>query len=1364
MIEYKNFKIYTTITNSIHFSQDKNFVIGYLPESGNLLSDYSKLNLRKIDFKYVVIPYTTFPKTFLVSSDLNKYKKLGLIPYSSKQKIPSNRNVILDFSKYVNVLNSDKFKSSGTQRKINLVSNALNFFAIFPDSYQKILLFSVDRLNLKKNFIQRLGFSLSSIIKNSEELPFDDLLLGIFSAQKTSYRMLMKDNSFQFQKLYTFIRNIQPQIIESDEDPENLDKATDKISNHLISKKIIKKDDELKIKTTIKNYFRIKQNDIQKVLDKKLPDSDIEKIALTSILSTTSGDIKKAKQISNSIPEKKEKNVLKKVSSSLLDEIVPKDKTISSSKVLSNKISNIPKIIEDKEPSRLFKKRQIDFQVNLVKDSANSFKVLEKKDPPLFLSEIKISEPKRKNNELEKSDITYLKAILTDKSKNKHKVTIEIPKINEDGTFRLNGQRKCLINQIVPCPISFPKPYSSKFASSYSAFHITSKKLRKSSFLEIYIASYRLPLILLLFYGFGFDNTLKQYDIEYEIQDTKPKNNIYFFKTKNKKYVIFNKVNSTLKKELITSILKIKFEKFDSEYIFGTEEYFNDLIIFLTGRINSSYKIKENLINIVEPVAKQVLMNQNLPTELPNIIQYMSQKTVEGFEQAKNDISNMRIRNSEILVHLAQKQILAAYTVYREQILSGNKNAKFTIDQTKVKSDFVNSEIVVNMEFGNPLEEETIMTKISPVGSKIGGVPGKDSIQIDARNVHDSYFGNVDPLDTPEGANIGVVQQLSVNAMLTSARGIFKEKKKVNSEKSGILSTSSSMVPFIENNEGARIIMSDNQSRQVLPLKNPEPPMVQTGYESILTASLSDNFIKKSPCNGKVKSIRKDEIIISCGSNGINKKIDTSMRTLKSGSGKDTLSIFKPVVEVGQKVNSGELIAEGSCIHNGNICMGKNLLCAIMPYEGFNFEDGVVINERIINEGKLTSLHSLEIDVNISSKDKVLNIENIGKKTKRGDILLKKSIGELDELLGFEEDDITSISSSKLLKKSPGGEIVDIEVFSNIEDGESLFPILKDLIQKTDSKYKLHSDKRYTKRGIPIDGILVKFKIQQELQTGIGDKTCNRYGNKGIISLIEKDELMPRTPWGETIDFIINPLGILNRMNIGQLYELYCGLISKEIGKRIIKEDRSKIEKMFREVLPTLDGSDNKIWSKSFLINLNKMSNAEYSKFVDQTKEFKMFPIIAAAFQAPRRQNIIESLNKLNLKSKYQLYLPKYGIKTYGEVPVGYQYIQKLEHLGDAKLHARSTGPVIGKTFQPSAGKANSGGQRMGEQESYSFLSYGAVLTLQEMLGPLSDDTISKDEMISQIVEEGKCDYHFPKATPTKNLLKTYFISLMLSQ
>jgi len=1354
MIKFENIPQYTRLVSGIRFDQkpDKPYAIIYFPENSSLALDYNKLGILRRDARIVVLPISRRPLIRLTSDAKEIYSSIGLRPFQSNMNYPKKQNLLIDFSVFSNslqsVLNITNYRSRGGILIQNMLSNILSFL----NNYETILYYTVALENPLKKFPDRKIFPLLRDLKGNE-FSYDHLLLGYVSDGETKSRVLIRNKEYAFTRVLQYIRHIK--TINTDEERDQEASKAEKS----VMKNIEPEDGGKKVSSAVSDLMKKDENTRDMVNANDVSDSEIDRITIKSILFKITGDMTKANDISSSIPKNDLSRVLKAVNKAYADQILIQDKhkTTSTSDIVE--LTDINEIIENKNPSHIFEKRKIDFETNLKKDLSNAFRVLEDRDVPIKFKSLSITERKQRPGEIKKTDEATVKIIVEKANGEDQEILFTIPKIDSaSGTFTVSGRKKCLINQIIVNPISFPEEFVAKFASDYSIFRIKSLRSRKIPYLQIFIGSYKIPLAVVLSYLYGFDTVMKDYNIKYQIVQDKPKTGL-FIKVPSS-YMIFSNVETELQKEIVESLSVAKIDKYNIPNEFLTKDYFYELLIQITGREESADIITKTSMNIVDPVVKQVLINQQLPSKLMDIMHYMAEMAVKGIKDDPNDIGNQRIRNSEIIVNLAQNMLLKAYTAYQQQYLSGNPNAKLNFPEAKIISQFDNIEISQDMEFANPMEEMSTITRISPAGKTVGGILSKRAVQLEARNVHPSYFGNIDPLDTAEGSNIGITQQLTVNALITSARGLFGTKEMNDDEKSGILSTNLSIVPFIENNEGARMIMSANQVRQMLPLKNPTPPMIQTGYESILTNVLSDSFIKKAPCTGIIKNITSDIIDVSCS--GKSNKVDITPKELSSGSGKNTLSIFNPIVKKNQKVKKGQVIAEGSCISGGTIALGRNLSVAYMPYKGYNFEDGLVINQRLIETESLTSLHGETLEVKLDPKDDILYIANIGEETKRGQPIFKKTPGEITELLNLEDtdEDFLEVYEGAIVAESPGGKIVDIEIFSNIE----LKGAAQEIADKTRKRHKNPKEKWYEKN-IVIKGAKISFKIEQALPIGVGDKLCNRYGNKGIISLIEEDRLMPRTPWGETVDIIMNPLGVIARMNIGQMYEMYCGLISKEVGKRIVKSNnRKEIFSLISSVYSNLDGSKNFKMSSRLINSLKAMSDSKFKSMADEIRSTGFMPIIVPPFQAPKRDNIDKVLKLLNLKSGYHLTLPEYNTKTTEPVPFGYTYVGKLEHMAAEKIHGRSTGPLSSKTHQPTAGKRKSGGQKVGEGDTWALASYDAKILLKEMFGPMSDDGKSKNEMINEIVEGGKADYKKTQISPTRELLNAYFRALMVEE
>lgn len=1353
MIKFENIPQYTRLVKGVRFDQqkDKPYAIIYFPENSSFALDYNKLGIIRRDARIVVLPTSRRPYIRLTSDARKIYSELGLRPYQSNMNFPKNQNIFLDFSVFLNSLQSvlkiQTFRSRGGILIENMLGNVLSFLS----NYETILYYTATAENPLVKFADRKIFPIVRSLKK-EIVNFDHMMFGHIYGDETVNRVLIKNREFVFTRLFHYIRNIK--IVNTD---DQIEKEADKAEKDVMKGQDVS--DEKAVSAAVTDLMKNDEKTRDKVLDTGVTDEEKDRIAVNSILYKITADADKARETAQSIPTKDLKRVLQAVDKAYADQLLiqEKDRTTSISDIL--KASKINEIIENKNPSHIFNKRRIDFETNLRKDLINAFRILEDRDVPLKFKSISIDEVKQRAGEIRKTEQAIVNIKMEKVNGKIQEIKFLIPKINpETGTFMVMGRKKVLINQLIVNPISFPEEYVAKFWSDYSTFRIKSIRSRKIPYLQLFMASFKIPYAIGLSYLFGFDKAMKQYKIDYEIVKEKPTAE-YFIEVPSS-YMIFKNVKTELQKEFVESWNYAKITKYKIDKEFLTNGYFNDLIIEMTGRIESTDIISKTSQNIVDPVVKQILINQMLPSKLLDIMYYMSDMAVKGIKEDPNDISNQRIRNSEVIVNLAQTLLLKGYTEYQQQYLSGNKDAELNFPETKIISQFDNLEISQDMEFANPMEEMSAITKIAPTGKTVGGIQSKRAIQLEARNAHPSYFGNIDPVDTAEGQNIGITQQLTVNALLTSARGLFGTKEMNDAEKSGILSTNLSVVPFIENNEGARMIMSANQVRQFLPLKDPTPPMVQTGYESILTNVLSDSFVKKAPCGGHIKSITDDFIDVVCS--GKSHKIDISPKELSSGSGKNTLSVFKPIVSLNQKVNKGQVIAEGSSISGGTIALGRNLATVYMPYEGYNFEDGLILNQKLLDTNSLTSLHGVTLDIKIDPKDKILYIAKIGEYTKKGQPVFRKIPGDITEMLsmGESDEDYMEIYEGSIVAESPGGKVVDIEIFSNVE----LTGIAEEISKRTRKKHNNPKESWYEKNRL-IKGALILIKIEQELPVGVGDKLANRYGNKGIISLIEEDKFMPRTPWGETADIIMNPLGVVSRMNIGQIYELYCGLIAREVGQRMIKaKSKNEIIALLSNVYSNLDGSKNSKMSTNIISAIKGMNDSKFKQMADQIKNTGFAPIIIPPFQAPKRDNVDRTLKLLGLKSGYKMFLPRYKVETSELVPFGYSYVGKLEHMAAEKIHARSTGPTTTKTFQPTAGKRREGGQKVGEGDTWALASYNATVLLQEMFGPMSDDKKSKNEMLNEIIEKGHADFKETQSSPTRELLNAYFMGLMLEE
>jgi DNA-directed RNA polymerase subunit beta len=650
-----------------------------------------------------------------------------------------------------------------------------------------------------------------------------------------------------------------------------------------------------------------------------------------------------------------------------------------------------------------------------------------------------------------------------------------------------------------------------------------------------------------------------------------------------------------------------------------------------------------------------------------------------------------------------------------------------------IKEFFGSSQLSQFMDQTNPLAELTHKRRLSALGP--GGL-SRERAGFEVRDVHHSHYGRMCPIETPEGPNIGLIGSLSTYARINEYgfieapyRKVDHERKVVTDEivyltadeedeyvvaqgnepldKNGafiednvtvrvrddilelpkdqvdfmdvspkqLVSVATAMIPFLENDDANRALMGANMQRQAVPLLRTEAPIIGTGME--YKAATDSGVVVLSGVDGVVKKISAREIIIQ----GDDKK-EYSYKLLKfRRSNQGTCINQKPIVEKGQRVKKGDIIADGPSTDQGEIALGRNILMGFMTWEGYNYEDAILISEKLVKEDIYTSIHIEEYesearDTKLGPEEITRDIPNVGEEALKdldergivrigaevvaGDILVGKVTPKGETELTAEERLLRAIFGEKAREvrdtslKVPHGEggiVVDVKVFSR-ENGDDLSPGVNEL---------------------------VRVYIAQKRKISVGDKMAGRHGNKGVISRILPEEDMPYLPDGTPLEICLNPLGVPSRMNIGQVLEVHLGLAAKALNWHI--------------ATPVFDGASE----------IDIMDTLEMAGF-DRT-------------------------------GKVTVYDGRTGEPFDNPVTVGYMYILKLAHLVDDKIHARSTGPYSLVTQQPLGGKAQFGGQRFGEMEVWALEAYGAAHTLQEILTVKSDDVVGRVKTYEAIVK-----------------------------
>lgn len=659
-----------------------------------------------------------------------------------------------------------------------------------------------------------------------------------------------------------------------------------------------------------------------------------------------------------------------------------------------------------------------------------------------------------------------------------------------------------------------------------------------------------------------------------------------------------------------------------------------------------------------------------------------------------------------------------------------------------IKEFFGSSQLSTFMDQTNPLAELTNKRRLSALGP--GGLT-RERAGMEVRDVHYSHYGRMCPIETPEGPNIGLINSLSSYARVNEFGFIETPYRKVNIETNQVtdridyltadeedsyvvaqansvldetgkfvddevlcrfrgdnttkpkermdymdvspkqvVSAATACIPFLENDDSNRALMGANMQRQAVPLMNPEAPFVGTGMEHVTARDSGAAVVAKY--KGRVEHVEAKEILVRRIVEENGKEIETELdryplsKFKRSNSG--TCYNQRPIIASGDIVSKGEILADGPSMELGEMALGRNVVVGFMTWDGYNYEDAVIMSERLVKDDVYTSIHVEEYesearDTKLGPEEITRDIPNVsdnalknlddrgivyvGAEVKDGDILVGKVTPKGVTELTAEERLLHAIFGEKArevrdtslrVPHGAGGIVLDVKVFNREEGDDSLSPGVNQL---------------------------VRVYIVQKRKIHVGDKMCGRHGNKGVISRILPEEDMPYLPDGTPIDIMLNPLGVPSRMNIGQVLELHLGMAAKNLGIHVAS--------------PVFDGAnDDDVWS-----TIEEAGMARDGKTV--------------------------------------LYDGRTGEPFDNRVSVGVMYMLKLAHMVDDKLHARSTGPYSLVTQQPLGGKAQFGGQRFGEMEVWALEAYGAAYTLQEILTYKSDDTVGRVKTYESIVK-----------------------------
>ncbi|MCI9618353.1 MAG: DNA-directed RNA polymerase subunit beta [Dorea sp.] len=693
-----------------------------------------------------------------------------------------------------------------------------------------------------------------------------------------------------------------------------------------------------------------------------------------------------------------------------------------------------------------------------------------------------------------------------------------------------------------------------------------------------------------------------------------------------------------------------------------------------------------------------------------------------------------------------------------------------------VKEFFGSSQLSQFMDQNNPLGELTHKRRLSALGP--GGL-SRDRAGFEVRDVHYSHYGRMCPIETPEGPNIGLINSLATYARINQYGFIEAPYRRINHDdpanpvvteevvymtadeednyhvaqanepldKEGhfkrrnvsgryreetqeyerrmfdymdvspkmVFSVATALIPFLENDDANRALMGSNMQRQAVPLLMTEAPVVGTGMEE--KSAVDSGVCVIAEKGGVVERATSTEITI--------RQEDGSLRRYKLTkflrSNQSNCYNQRPIVFKGDKVEAGDVIADGPSTSNGEMALGKNPLIGFMTWEGYNYEDAVLLSERLVQEDVYTSVHIEEYeaeardtklgpeevtrDIPGVGDDALKNLDErgiirIGAEVRAGDILVGKVTPKGETELTAEERLLRAIFGEKAREvrdtslKVPHGEygiVVDAKVFTR-DNGDELSPGVNQA---------------------------VRIYIAQKRKISVGDKMAGRHGNKGVVSRVLPVEDMPFLPNGRPLDIVLNPLGVPSRMNIGQVLEIHLSLAAKALG--------------FNIATPVFDGADeNDIMDTLDLAN--DYVNLSWEEFEAKYKE-ELLPEVMEYLSDNREHRNLWKGVPISRDGKVRLRDGRTGEYFDSPVTIGHMHYLKLHHLVDDKIHARSTGPYSLVTQQPLGGKAQFGGQRFGEMEVWALEAYGASYTLQEILTVKSDDVVGRVKTYEAIIK-----------------------------
>jgi len=923
------------------------------------------------------------------------------------------------------------------------------------------------------------------------------------------------------------------------------------------------------------------------------------------------------------------------------------------------------------------------------------------------INEISLKESRFTSGELS-STLKQTLIIKLQKGSSNIDLSIFIPKLIDKNYILINGRKKIPLFQLFDIPI-VTRGENIKLRTNVATLMTSIEK--EIPRVKLSFLGRKTHFVTMLFAYFGIEKVFELLDLNSKVNGADP----HPF-------------------EILRHDAKELFEE--------SKGYTQDDFILEIGRNYSRFNQKskgEDIMYALDLIPKVDVNTQKFLTQESILEELIEAIKIENIDDTL--FTNKRVRCFEYMVTSKISKIIF-------DLCFSNRTArqpKFSINSTQILSD-CNVSDIVQFDFSiNPIEELTKLCRISLLGP--GGFK-RENIPKHLRDICPTMYGRVCPVDTPDRDNCGVLQNLIPNVKLDENLK-FKEETLENQP----ISIPVSMTPFLKHDDQTRLQMASSQMRQAIMLKEFDTPLISSGCEGLYTDYTQ--FVKRAKKDGEVLHIDRNYIIVIYNDREAD-IFDIRYRKIYV----EHLDFMNVYVKPGDKFKAGDILAESNFCKNGNINIGKNLLTGVMVYYGNNYEDGIVISDRLVQEDVLTSVHYKDLSFSLTPEKVLLSLSEDEYKPLPNELEVIKAGNPYAILKKLTSDEFYSVFSEPIeLLAKKNFIIAEVNIYANTWNEEVpeykkwidkklqeqyeketyLQKILKSHLPKDEASRFIRErglDKfsftgKYKNKREKINGIYVEMFGVHTRRIKVGDKVANRHGNKGVISRIVPHDKMPQLPDGRHLDICINPLGIISRMNFGQLYELHLAL---------------SVDALKKTMIGMIDAEQPDKDIKSYLLDyikiIDKTTDGWYYKQVKKqlpkkiTKEFiQDFTIIQPPFESCKLEDAKKAMEYTSTDFSQKLYDPLSQIHLNNPIAVGYIYFFRMVHIAEEKLAARGIGAYARRTLQPLGGRKNKGGQRCGEMETACLIGHDAPCNLFEFLTTKSDCIDLKNNYIRGFIE-----------------------------